>query len=64
MDSITDPATDAAVTTPKVNAYSGTVVTLTTTGNTQTLQAPTLTTAGKRFTVVNNDSSTNSLTVV
>jgi len=63
LDAITDPAIDAAVTTLKIDAYSGTVITLTTTGNSQTLQAPTSIVSGKSFIVINNDTSTNNITV-
>jgi hypothetical protein len=57
-----DPASNAAVTTAIVNAYNGVLITLTTTGVAQTLQAPTAATI-KRFTVINNDTSTNTITV-
>jgi hypothetical protein len=63
MATSTDPATSAAVTTTIVNAYGGVVITTTTTGNAQTIASPTITTAGKIFTVVNNDTSTNSIVV-
>ncbi len=66
MTTSTDPAgtpTFAAVTTAIVDAYSGVIITTTTTGNAQTIQSPTVTTAGKIFTVVNNDTSTNSIAV-
>ncbi len=63
FNTATDPATNAATSTANINSYDGIVVTLTTTGNSQTLQAPSITTS-KIFTVVNNDTSTNSLTVV
>jgi len=59
----TDPAIDAAVTTAIIDLNSGTVITLTTAGNSQTLGAPTDTTAGRKFFVLNNDTSTNSITV-
>ena len=64
MYAVTDPATNAAVATTVVNAYGGTVITLTGAGNTQTLQSPTIVTAGKIFTVVNNDTSTDNASVV
>jgi len=63
MTTVTDPALNAAVTTAIVDGFSGNIVTLTTTGNAQTIQDPTDTTAGKRFTVVNNDTSSDTLTV-
>jgi hypothetical protein len=63
MTSCTDPATNTVGTTAIVDAYSGNVVTLTTTGNSQTLQSPTDTRTGSKFTVINNDTSTNTLTV-
>ncbi len=62
-DAITDPAVNAAVTTAKVDTFAWTVITLTTTGNAQTLQNPTITIAGKTFEVINNNTSTNSITV-
>ncbi|MFA5150700.1 MAG: hypothetical protein WC433_07340 [Candidatus Omnitrophota bacterium] len=60
----TDPATNAAVTTAIVNSYNGVVVTLTAAGNTQTLQSPTTTATIRKFMVINNDTSNNSLSVV
>jgi hypothetical protein len=57
MTTVTDPLTNAAVSTVIVSAYGGVVITLTAGGNAQTLQSPTITTAGKIFTVVNNDTS-------
>jgi hypothetical protein len=63
MTSCTDPATNTVGTTAIVDTYSGNVVTLTTTGNSQTLQSPTDTRTGSKFTVINNDTSTNTLTV-
>ena len=63
FDAITDPAVDAAVTTAKIDLFSGTVVTLTAAGNIQTLQAPTDTTAGRKFFVLNNDTSNNTVPV-
>lgn len=62
-DAITDPAVDAAVTTAKVDAFAGTVVTLTAASNSQTIAAPTDTTAGRRFVVVNDDVSSDPLLV-
>ena len=63
-DEITDPALNAATTTAKIDAYDGTIITLTTTGSNQTLSAPTLTTGGRHFTVVNNDTSTDSIDII
>ena len=60
----TDPALNTAATTAIVNAYSGTIITTTKAGNSQTLAAPTVVTAGKYFTVVNNDTSTHSIPFV
>ena len=61
---LTDPATNAAVTTAIVNSYNGVIVTLTAAGNTQTLQSPTTTATIRKFMVINNDTSNNSLSVV
>ncbi len=61
--SVTDPAENAAVSTAILDRYSGVIITTTTTGNAQTLQTLTDTTKIKRFTVMNNDTSTNSITV-
>lgn len=58
----TDPATSAAVTTAIVDAYNGVLITLTGAGNAQTLGTPTASTI-KKFTVINNDTSTNSIVV-
>ena len=63
MTTVTDPAINAAVTTVIIDAYTGTIITLTGAGNAQTLQDPTVVTAGKIFTVVNDDTSTNSIVV-
>jgi len=59
----TDPAINAAVSTSNIDSYDGVVITLTTTGNSQTLQSPTDTTAGKKFTVANKATSTDTITV-
>lgn len=64
MTTATDPASNAACTTAIVNTYSGTVITTTGAGNSQTIGSPTATTAGKVFTVVNNDTSTHSIPIV
>ena len=63
FDEITDPETDAAVTTAKIDAFWGTVILLTTTWNSQTLASPTNTDAGKFFIVVNDNSSTDTVNV-
>lgn len=60
---VTNPALNAAVTTAIVDAYGGVIITLSTTGNAQTIANPTIITAGKVFVVVNNDTSTNTITV-
>ena len=60
----TNPAANAAVTTAIVNSYNGVVVTLTTAGNTQTIQNPTTEATIRKFMVVNNDTSTHNLPVV
>nr|HPM70122.1 hypothetical protein [Smithellaceae bacterium] len=64
MTTATDPAANAAVTTAIVNTYGGVVVTLTGAGNTQTLQNPTTAATIRKFTVINNDTSNNNLSVV
>jgi hypothetical protein len=58
-----DPAVDAAVTTAIIDANSGTVITLTTTGNSQTLGTPTNTTRGRAFFVINDGSSTDPIVI-
>jgi len=63
FDAITDPVVNAAVTTAVIDLNSGTVITLTAAGNNQTLGAPTDTTAGRKFFVLNNDTSNNAITV-
>jgi len=60
---VTDPAINAAVTTAILDAYGTVIITLTGAGNAQTIQSPTITTAGKAFTVVNNDTSINTIAV-
>jgi hypothetical protein len=60
---VTNPAVSAAVTTAILDAYGTVIITLTAVGNAQTLQSPTITTAGKLFTVVNNDTSNNAIAV-
>jgi hypothetical protein len=61
--SITDPAENAAVTTAIVDQYSSVIITTTGAANAQTLQDPTNVTNIKRFTVMNNDTSTDPVTV-
>lgn len=58
-----DPASSDATATAVVDDYSGVIITLTGASNAQTLGAPTDTTAGKTFTVVNNDTSTNTIAI-
>ena len=55
----TDPATDAATNVASIDDGAGVVITLTTTGNSQTLASPTDTTRGKKYTVANASSSTD-----
>jgi len=59
----TDPASSDATTTAIVDAYGGVVITTTAAGNAQTIANPTLSTAGKDFTVVNNDTSSDAIAV-
>jgi len=63
MDIVTDPPTNTIATTAKVDTYSGVIVTLTTSGNSQTMSSPTETTPGRRFTVVNHSTSTDTIEV-
>jgi len=65
-DTITDPTTDAALTTAKLDEFAGVIITTTTTWNSQTFGSPTVTTpwSSNVFTVINNDTSTNSFDVV
>lgn len=63
MAASTDPAVNAAVTTAIIDLYNGVIITLTAAGNAQTLQDPTATAAERRFTVVNNDTSTHNIDV-
>lgn len=63
FETSTDPAIDAAVTTEIINAYSGVVITTTTTGNAQTLEDPTVTVSGRKFIVANASDSTDNITV-
>lgn len=63
LTTVTDPAMDAATSTAIIDANDGIVITTTTTANDQTLQTPTDTTTGKRFTVINDASSTDIILV-
>lgn len=60
---IADPATNAAVSTTILDTYSGVIITTTGASNAQTLQTPTVTTKKQRFTVINDDTSTNAITI-
>ena len=60
---ISDPGVSAATATAIIDGYAGVVITTTTTGNAQTLASPTVTYKTQHFTVTNNDTSTNSVTV-
>jgi hypothetical protein len=62
--SVTDPLTNAAVSTDIVNNYEMVVITLTGAGNTQTIQSPTDTATVRTLLIVNNDTSTNSIPIV
>jgi len=64
MDSATDPALNAAVSTAIVDEYNGILITLTGAGNNQTLQDPTTVANVKAFTVANNDTSTNNVVAI
>ena len=64
MTTATDPAANAATTAAIVAAYSGTIITTTAAGNSQTLASPSVTTAGRTFMVINNYTSTHSIPVV
>jgi hypothetical protein len=59
-----NPAANAAVTTAIVDSYNGVVVTLSAAGNTQTIQNPTTAATIRKFTIINNDTSNNNLSVV
>jgi hypothetical protein len=58
----TNPGVSAATTTAIVDANNGVLIT-TNVNNAQTIGSPTVTTAGKRFTVINNDTSSSSIIV-
>jgi len=60
---ITDPASSTAVATSVIDSYWSVLITTTTTGSAQTIWDPTNTTKTKRFTVMNNDTSSDSITV-
>jgi len=62
--SATDPAVDAAVSASIVQNYNGVLITTTTTGNNQELANPSVTAQVKRFTVSNNETSTDSITAI
>ena len=64
MTTATDPLANAATSATIIGTFAGVIITTTTTGNSQTLGTPSDTTAGKVFTVVNNDTSTNTVPVV
>ena len=61
--SVTDPTENAAVSTSILDTYSWVIITTTTTWNAQVLQNPTNTTEIKRFSVINNDTSTNTISI-
>ena len=63
ITSVTDPATDTAVTTAIVDANDWIVITTTATSNNQTIWNPTNTTWSKSFTILNNPLSTDSIKV-
>ena len=64
MDTMTDPLLDTALTTAKLDTYHGVIITAATTSFDQTFGAPTTTTPGKRYWVINNDTSALSFDVV
>lgn len=59
----TDPAANIAASTAIVDEFAGVVITLTTVGNNQFPQAPTDTTAGRKFFIANASISTHLLPV-
>ncbi len=61
--SVTDPATNAAVSAAITDIYGGVLITTTGAGNAQTIANPSVTTEIKKFTVINNDTSTNTIAV-
>ena len=60
---VSDPGTNVAVSTAVIDNYSIAIITTTTTGNAQTIQSPTDTADIIRFTVVNNDTSSDAVVV-
>ena len=64
MDTMTDPALDTALTTAKLDTYHGVIITTVATSFDQTFGAPTTTTPGKRYWVINNDTSALSFDVI
>lgn len=64
LTTTTDPATDAAVSTAIVDEFNGVVITLTTDGNDQEIQQPTLTSSGKEFVVMNSSASTHNISII
>ena len=64
MDTMTDPLLDTALTTAKLDTYHGVIITAATTSFDQTFGAPTTTTPGKRYWVINNDTSALSFDVI
>lgn len=63
MTTSSDPATNAATSTANIDNFGGVVITTTTTANAQTLQAPTDTTSGRQFIVINDDASSDPITI-
>ena len=63
MTAATDPALNAAVSASIIDTYGGVVITLTAPGNVQTLATTGNLLPGKTFTIVNNDTSNNSIVV-
>ena len=61
--SITDPATNEATSTAIIDTSQGVLITLTATGNDQTLQQPTITTAGREFHVLSSSASTGNINI-
>jgi len=59
-----NPAINTALTTVILDWYNGTVITTTWPANSQAFALPTDLSSWKRFTVVNNDTSTDDLTIV
>lgn len=57
LDNVSDPGINEAVSTTIIDAYDGIVITLTTAGNSQTLDSPTDTSVGKNFTIISNNTN-------